>query len=159
MPAEQEDASEGQGGETDVSRPRRGGLLVLIFAIVAAALAGCFWINRKSDLGTAANEDHPVISSLHLETFILNLADADQRSYLRVGIDLGLSREVKKKSGPPVAQVRDAILNVLGESTVDELLTADGKTKLKENLLHTLQERMPELGVEEIYFTEFLIQR
>jgi flagellar basal body-associated protein FliL len=30
---------------------------------------------------------------------------------------------------------------------------------LKQNLLHALQERMPDLGVGEVYFTEFLIQR
>ena len=48
---------------------------------------------------------------------------------------------------------------VLAQSRVDELLTAKGKTKLKEDLLHALQERIPALEVEEVYFTEFLIQR
>jgi flagellar basal body-associated protein FliL len=38
-------------------------------------------------------------------------------------------------------------------------MTAAGKTKLKADLLHALQERIPQLGVEEVYFTEFLIQR
>ena len=36
-----------------------------------------------------------VRTTLHLETFVLNLADTDQRSYLRVGIDLGLNQEAK----------------------------------------------------------------
>jgi flagellar basal body-associated protein FliL len=31
--------------------------------------------------------------------------------------------------------------------------------KLKEDLLHALQERLPGLEVEDVYFTEFLIQR
>jgi hypothetical protein len=30
---------------------------------------------------------------------------------------------------------------------------------LKEDLLRALQARLPGLGVEEVYFTEFLIQR
>jgi flagellar basal body-associated protein FliL len=95
-----------------------------------------------------------------LETFVLNLADPDQRSYLRVGIDLGLGRETGKGENiPPVGQVRDAILSVLAQSRVDDLLTAKGKAKLKEDLLHALQERVPGLEVEEVYFTEFLIQR
>ena len=90
---------------------------------------------------------------------MLNLADPGQRSYLRVGIDLGLAREMGRTETAPVGEVRDAILGVLAESRVDEVLTAPGKTKLKAGLLHALQERVPGLGVEEVYFTEFLIQR
>ena len=59
--------------------------------------------------------------TLHLETFVLNLADPGQRSYLRVGIDLGLGHEVGKKDTAAVGPVRDTILGVLGEAKVDEL--------------------------------------
>ncbi len=98
--------------------------------------------------------------TLHLETFVLNLADPGQRSYLRVGIDLGLSRELGRgENALPVGPVRDTILGVLGQSQADELVTAKGKAKLKEDLLHALQQRVPGLGIEEVYFTEFLIQR
>jgi flagellar basal body-associated protein FliL len=41
----------------------------------------------------------------------------------------------------------------------DELLTADGKSQLKRNVLAAVQKHVPELGVREIYFTEFLVQR
>ncbi|MGA3347769.1 MAG: flagellar basal body-associated FliL family protein [Candidatus Sulfotelmatobacter sp.] len=104
--------------------------------------------------------DSAVKGTLHLETFVLNLADPEQRSYLRVGIDLGLSREVGKgEQAPPVAEVRDTILTVLGQAQVDDLLTEKGKAKLKADVLHALKQRIPGLGVEEVYFTEFLIQR
>jgi flagellar basal body-associated protein FliL len=77
-----------------------------------------------------------------------------------VGIDLGLGREMGKGgNAPPVGEVRDIILGVLAQSKVDELLTAAGKAKLKEDVLQALRERVPELEVEEVYFTEFLIQR
>ena len=107
-----------------------------------------------------AESSQQVKSSLHLEPFVLNLADREQRSYLRVGIDLGLGREIGRgENAPPVGQIRDAILGVLAQSRVDELLTAPGKSKLKADVLRTLQERVPALRVEEVYFTEFLIQR
>ncbi len=67
--------------------------------------------------------------------------------------------EIGRGETAPVGQVRDTILGVLAESRVDELLTTQGKTKLKAGLLRALQEREPGLGVEEVYFTEFLIQR
>ena len=133
----------------------------LVFSVLAVGLLGMavwFWSTKRT--GTGSDRSGPVKSSLHLDTFVLNLADREQRSYLRVGIDLGLGRTLgKEENAPPVGQVRDTILGVLSQSRVDDLLTAPGKAKLKEDLLRALQERVPELDVQEVYFTEFLIQR
>ena len=57
------------------------------------------------------------ISKLSSSTSVLNLADTDQRSYLRVGIDLELHPEAKHgEKLAPVAQVRDTILSVLADA-------------------------------------------
>ena len=143
----------------EIQKKSKGrGLGVAILLLVLAGVGIWFWSSRGTEV--APEQATKVRSTLHLETFVLNLADTDQRSYLRVGIDLGLNREAKRgEELAPVGQVRDTILGVLAEAKVDELMTAAGKTKLKENLLHALQERVPQLGVEEVYFTEFLIQR
>lgn len=141
-------------------RSSRVGILFWALAVLLLTLGAWFWSSYGSGPGVSADASRPVKSSLHLETFVLNLADREQRSYLRVGIDLGLGREMGKGANtPPVGQVRDIILGVLAQSRVDELLTAAGKAKLKEDLLHALQERVPGLEVQEVYFTEFLIQR
>jgi flagellar basal body-associated protein FliL len=138
----------------------RGHALVIVLPMVVVAAVGAwFWMHRGEDAIAQASGETRIASTLHLDSFVLNLADADQRSYLRVGIDLGLSRELKRDEPAPIAQVRDAILGVLAEGKVDELMTPAGKTKLKGSLLRALQERVPQLGVEEVYFTEFLIQR
>lgn len=101
-----------------------------------------------------------VQTTLHLETFVLNLADSDQRAYLRVGIDLGLDQDAKHaQEVVPIAEVRDTILSTLGEAKLEDLMTSPGKAKLKENVLHALQQRVPDLRANEVYFTEFLIQR
>jgi flagellar basal body-associated protein FliL len=138
----------------------RTGIVFSVLLIGLLALGTWLWTSYRAGPGVSPGAVRQVKSSLHLETFVLNLADKDQRSYLRVGIDLGLGREIGKgENAPPVGQVRDTILTVLSQSRVDELLTTGGKAKLKEDLLRALQERMPELEVEEVYFTEFLIQR
>jgi flagellar basal body-associated protein FliL len=134
----------------------RSGIGLVVLAIGFGV--GFWWlIACRSE---PAVTDSAVKGTLHLETFVLNRADPEQRSYLRVGIDLGLSREVGKgEHAPPVAEVRDTILTVLGQAQVDDLLTEKGKAKLKADVLHALKQRIPGLGVEEVYFTEFLIQR
>jgi flagellar basal body-associated protein FliL len=145
---------------TKVEAPARGGRIVFLgLAVVLAAGGFWLWSARQGERAVMGSSSR-VRSTLHLDTFVLNLADPGQRSYLRVGIDLGLGRELGRgENAPPIAQLRDTILGVLGESRVEDLLTEKGKVKLKEDLLHALQQRMPEQAVEEVYFTEFLIQR
>ena len=136
--------------------------LIPVFAVALLGVAGLsvwYGTSRRKTTPAQTSGAAAVRSTLHLETFVLNLADTDQKSYLRVGIDLGLSEEVKHGEEPPVAPVRDTILGVLGEAKVDDLLTAAGKAKLKQDLLRALRDRVPQIGVEEVYFTEFLIQR
>jgi flagellar FliL protein len=102
---------------------------------------------------------------LHLEPFVVNLADPEDNRFLRVGIDLGLGKPFSGKAGKggegdvPSARVRDCILFVLSTWRSDALLAPDGKQKLKDEILHALQDRVPELGVKEVYFTDFLVQR
>lgn len=126
--------------------------------LVVAVIAGAWLWGKRGSEPAIANSS--VKSTLHLETFVLNLADPGQRSYLRVGIDLGLGREIGKgEDAPPVAELRDTILSVLSQCKADDLLTEAGKDKLKSDLLRALQARVPGQKVDEVYFTEFLIQR
>lgn len=145
--------------KSPVRPPRFRSLGWVVSLLVLAGVGLWFWVNHGGD---AAEDNHadPARSTLHLETFVLNLADNDQRSYLRVGIDLELNQEAKHaEEKVPIAEVRDTILGVLGEARVGDLLKPGGKTELKQRVLHALQDRVPALGVEEVYFTEFLIQR
>ena len=133
-------------------------ILVGSLAVIGAAV--WLWSKHGKDSVAGASGISPVQSTLHLETFVLNIGGGDQRAYLRVGIDLQLDQDAKRAEElVPVAQVRDAVLGVLGEANADELLTANGKSKLKQDLLRSLQQRIPALGVKQVYFTEFLIQR
>ena len=142
----------------DKSQPTGSkGVAFTVLAIALLAVGARYW--NTSRAAPPAEAVRTVKGALHLETFVINLADREQRSYLRVGIDLGLGREIGKNENAPVGEVRDTILGVLALSKVDELLTAAGKTKLKQDLLRALQERVPALEVEDVYFTEFLIQR
>jgi flagellar protein FliL len=137
--------------------------IALVSAVVILAAGG--WARlalQKSSTDAGSPGENHVMFTLHLETFVINLADADERAYLRVGIDLGLSHSLKDEAADgraSVALARDTILEVLARGKTEDLLTAQGKTKLKEDLLQSLQRRAPKLEVEAVYFTEFLIQR
>jgi len=137
-------------------------ITALIFvAIVGLAVAGWFWQRSTSaQLPDAVSSSGEVIAVQHLDGFVVNLSGASGNGYLRVGIDLGLGVKLKEgeERSAAIARVRDTILSVLSSRTVEELLGAAGRAKLKDDLLNAIRERVPEIECQEVYFTEFLVQ-
>ena len=128
-------------------------------AVLAVAVLGAGWLWRRENMSSSATLAHSA-SVIHLEPFVLNLADSEPRSYLRVGVDLQIAGNMPEdRRGLITARIRDTILGVLTQRDADELLRPDGKARLKQDLVRALQQQVPDLQVEEVYFTEFLIQR
>jgi flagellar basal body-associated protein FliL len=147
--------------ENSKTRRRTYFVPAAFMTVAALVIAGIwFWTSRDRGSPDWVPGDPKIPYTLHLDTFVLNLADPEQRSYLRAGIDLGLNHELKREEESAcVSKVRDTILSVLAETKGGDLITAAGKGALKKDVLQALQQRVPQLGVEEVYFTEFLIQR
>lgn len=144
----------------------------LAWAMVSTLALSSLFLGACSTNEAAENEEavesKPVVSEvIHLESFTVNLADPEESRYLRLTIHLGLAHpkheeeEEDEEAEPlfPTARIRDTVLGVLTEWESDELLESEGKVKLKEQLTVALQKRLPELGVKEVYFTDFLVQR
>jgi flagellar protein FliL len=143
-----------------------------IFAVILLVLVGggiAIWL--MLDEGQSAQASKSAKPSgvpkylVHLEGFTVNLADPEETHFLRVTMDLGIDRlpegvdKEKASVALPVGRIRDAILSVLTTGKADVLLTAEGKAALKRSLVDALNHAVPELGVREVYFTEFLVQR
>jgi flagellar FliL protein len=147
---------------TPAGKKSKALLLIALGLVLAAGGAGWYFFGRKT---VAAQTDAPrPVTILHLDNFIVNLADTDRNAYLRVGIDLGVAGVENPKSGDgkaaePVPEIRDAILGALSTCHSGDLLTPAGKKQLKENLIAALNRKVPALGVRDIYFTDFLVQR
>ncbi len=132
----------------------------ILALVISSAIAAWLCFRQRGESPAQASDTSPVRSTLHLETFVLNVDGSGLGAYLRIGIDLGLNQDAKRaEQAVPVAKIRDVILDVLGQANADDLLTLPGKTKLKHDLLRGLQGHVPALGAEQIYFTEFLVQR
>ena len=83
--------------------------------------------------------------------------------FLQVSIE-GLTRDaqVKENITKHFPQVRNNLVLLLSSKTYDELSTAEGKTTLRKQVLKEIQKVLEaetgKEGVEDVYFTSFVMQ-
>ncbi|MBI1764549.1 MAG: flagellar basal body-associated FliL family protein [Acidobacteria bacterium] len=107
-------------------------------------------------------DDSAVKHVIELQPYIVNLADAGEARYLRLTVSLGVGGEEKAGAEKPDAlfttRIRNAMLAVLTTKSSAEVLTAEGKNKLRKELLRAARAASEEPKVEAIYITEFIVQ-
>lgn len=157
-------ASHGEGASKGARGRRRPVVVAALILLVAGCAAWYLFRHLASSAHRKAKAEPTVKAVLHLEPFVVNLADPESDRFLRVGIDLGLDRELAEhdragQNALPIARIRDTILMILTTCSADTLTAPAGKVKLKDELTQALREQVPMLRVQEVYFTEFLVQR
>ena len=95
--------------------------------------------------------------------FVVNLAEQDSLSFLQVNAQLKVSREdIKPLLSKHIPAIQHTMMMVLSEQTIKDINTVAGKQKLRDATLKEvqtlLQAQIGDPGVEEIYFTGFIIQ-
>jgi len=109
---------------------------------------------------------------------VLNLADRGGMRYLKVQVVLEfapsgdrnkggtLDPETYKKKQEELRQellgraamIDDQITTILSSKTSTELMTVEGKTRLKQEIKERIAELLPEKQLMNVYFTQFVIQ-
>jgi len=118
---------------------------------------------KKDDKATVPDmpDDAEVKQVMELQPFIVNLADKDGARYLRLTVSLGIGGESTGSEKPDplfTTRVRNAMLAVLTTKTSQEVLTTEGKTALRKELLHAASSAVSEPEVYAIYITDFIVQ-
>jgi flagellar FliL protein len=138
--------------------------LVLLVAgvLVLGGLGTGAWLLVPKLFGPAAKSsarvEVPVKATVPLGAVVVNL-NGEARRYLRVGVSLGVA---DPKDGKVIeehrAQLSDLLISVLAATEVEVLMSDEGKTKLKQELLTRMREQLHLDKVGRVYFTEFVIQ-
>lgn len=158
---------------TVVPTPKRssGAALLAGMILLSGIGVGAWWVLLRPGAVNSSNpsQSQAIKVVLPLESFTVNLADTEEGRFLRVTISLGVDGELPsltkgesrgaESSEVSMATIRDSILTVLAQSKSGDLLTPEGKLKLKADLLEALNRDVPALQAREVYFTEFLVQR
>ena len=94
-----------------------------------------------------------------LDPFVVNLVSANANRYLKCKIDLELdSPELQQEIDKKLPAIRDLIIQILSSKSVEEIQTAKGKQKLKEEIKRKINEILTTGEIRNVYFTEFVIQ-
>lgn len=104
-------------------------------------------------------DDADVKHVFELQPFIVNLSDVDSARYLRMTVSLGVGEEGGEKPDPLfLTRVKNAMLTVLTTKKSEDVLSVEGKTKLRQELLKAAQAASEKPRVEAIYITDFIVQ-
>lgn len=133
------------------------GLVVAVSTVVSAVYlreAG----GREQEV-TTPQDANPLYKMYGPLDFTVNLLDKDQRRYLKAMITLGyedkaLGKELEQRK----AQIRDTLINVLRDQTVEDVLDTTGTDKLRLVMINELNAVLSRGEIKDIYFTDFLIQ-
>ncbi|MEA3374394.1 MAG: flagellar basal body-associated protein FliL [Campylobacterota bacterium] len=94
-----------------------------------------------------------------LDTFTVNLLSESGRRYLKVEMNLELGgEELGAELDSKTAVVRDIVIRLLSSKSLEEISTAKGKEKLKEQIVDQLNMRLRDGRINNVYFTEFVVQ-
>ena len=124
-----------------------------------------------------ATTTHPLV----LEPILVNLAEEGGHAYLRLGLTLDVADEAGGVAGSAIrptasegaaksggkgdaraseadGAIRDTVLTVLSRQTSASLLGPDGKEHLKLELKEAIAKNNPKVKVQDVFFTDFLVQ-
>ena len=144
-------------------------IIIGVAAFVVLAGGATFGILKyMRSAGTAAAAEkarkESVESTLNLEPFLVNLADKEAVRFVKVTFRLGLSVDEKEveeklsKNSVFLAQTRDSIISLLTSKTSEEILTAEGKERLRKEVQSRVNAFMSKGKVMEVYIVDFVVQ-
>lgn len=129
---------------------------------------------------TAAAETHEYIPGegimLNMSTKIINLVDPGGRRYIRLTVvaefapdnpefetlpeeeKIAYETAFEEKLNSRLPIMDDTVITLLSTKTYEDLYTSEGKEKLRVEIMEILSEKLVDLHLLAIYFTEFVVQ-
>jgi flagellar FliL protein len=133
---------------------------VLLLLIGGGAGAYFFVFHKKSEAKKAVPVAPKKLGIMYdLGSFLVNLADKNANTYAKVSITIELSNQkVQEEVVKRLPIIKDAVINLLSSKTYNEIRTPEGKEELRLELIKRINAILVTGGVQNIYFTQFIVQ-
>ncbi|MGP0565171.1 flagellar basal body-associated FliL family protein [Nitrospina sp. 32_T5] len=174
----QQEKQEGVDQIIDEVPPQRGvsrGFLLTLLLIAGLAVGGYFaFLNfiqpqmeakkQGQDLQVpgskfADKEPGEMGVMYPMEPFLINLARSNGKQFLKVSLTLELSSpEVRPEVKANEFKIVDSILLLLSSKTREDVISLQGKFKLKDEIATRVNRFLVMGHVKDVYFSEFIVQ-
>ncbi len=175
----EEEKEESQENEGSAKKESGGNSIVLILIVVLLVLVlaiggvvaylmlsgdeaedGTVVKQEKVEKRRARHGDDIGVGPMYpLDKFTVNLMSENGRRFLVAKINLEEdSEELTPELDKKTPLIRDIVISILSSKTVEEITTAKGKEKLKEEIISQINRHLDDGEIRHIYFTEFVIQ-
>ncbi|HIJ77737.1 MAG: flagellar basal body-associated FliL family protein [Desulfobulbaceae bacterium] len=116
-------------------------------------------IEENAESADEKNLGSPIGEIYALEPFVVNLADPKGKRYLKVKIEIELENpESAAKAALVAPKLRDMVIMMLTSLGFEEVMTPEGKIRIRDELLERFNQIMRPDRIKNIYFTEFVVQ-
>lgn len=147
-------------------------LIIGVVVAIGAGVAAAFFLGGKAEkpeagaevpAEQAAQSSEPPIYVALEPPFVVNLADPGGDRYLQVEVQLmGRSKGIEASLTTHMPVIRNRLLLLFSQQTVDGVRTREAKEALQEQALKEVQAVLNEAtgstGIEALYFTSFVTQ-
>jgi flagellar FliL protein len=94
-----------------------------------------------------------------LDPIIVNLIGDDGRRLMKLTMQLAMATTAgATEAQGKMPQIKDSVITLLSSRTAEELLTPDGKARLKEQVMTRVNSLLTGGAVKNVFFVEFIIQ-
>ncbi len=96
---------------------------------------------------------------MELQPFVVNLADPKARHFLKTTITLELRTEKdKERAEKLLPMIRNDIILLLSSHTVEDVITMEGKIRLRDEIVARISRIIGENRLINVYFSQFVVQ-
>jgi flagellar FliL protein len=151
----------------------RGKLFIIVGAVVVLLAGGggaaFWWLRAPAQAATAAPAkkapkklDLATAGIINFEPFVVNLADAGAKRFLRINVrllvDSAEEAEHIQKSEVILMRLRSDILDLLTTQTSEHIVSAEGKAELKKQIIEHAHATVAPAEVADVLFSDFVVQ-
>jgi len=114
------------------------------------------WASEKKPSSTGSTVQGHIYK---MDPFLVNLMDPGMPRYLKITLHVESNQEKgNEEYEKRLPQLRDAILTILSSKNYNDIMSSEGKTSLREEIKAKMNQLLVGLKVQNIYFTEFVVQ-
>jgi len=135
-----------------------GGIFFLMWSKISQ-MEGQMVVEEEAEQTEIVEETPQIKPIFPLKAFIVNLAGENGRRYLKIKMDLEITKEeLNDPIRERIPQIRDSVMMILTSKRYEDIKNTEGKIALRQDIQNQINSFFKEPCVSNIYFTDFVIQ-